>query len=326
MLWRERKRVATSQQPESGQQVGEFEAFPAAFLPSVVEGLVWTAFRSTGMRLFFERGRSGVFAQVVADPGRDHWLIIRLHLSADWETAARLVDRIAAEAGAQGIVRLHTLVPEDPAVLEWWQSAGFHPFRRVLLLSGRVDSQAELPLSVVQEQGSVDAWALQRLYERITPRPVQYAEARTRSSWQVGHRAGWRTRGFLLVIDGEAHAYCRIRTRRGHHVVDVLASLDVNEDAVELTRVALAQTGRVGDHVLILVPEDEAALVTSFERMNFRIVGARLWVARYTVRRIRLPSLAVETARLAVLPEVHQAYYRRDGVKIGVTEGKGLHY
>ncbi|MCX7623863.1 MAG: hypothetical protein RMK01_09545 [Thermomicrobium sp.] len=320
MLWRRQPKPPTPCLPSPAEgALGDRVGLPLAFGSPLIRGLVGTVLRSASERVFLLRGQPRAYAHVVAEPGRDHWFLARLVTPADEPDAGvALLEAIAREAGARGVIRLHTLVPDRPEWLEWWQRAGFSPFRRVLLLSAVGDAwnaAADLPVRV---QDSVDTWEVQRLYERLTPRPVQYAEARNRATWQTGRRAGWRVRGFLLADESGLAAYCRVRSRRGRHLVELLVDGQAGETAVRFVQAALARCARSGDEALVLLPE-EYALLPAFERAGFQLLEARVWVARYTVRRMRAWRTE-ETARLAALADAPRVLYRRERPKVATAE------
>ncbi len=326
MLWR-RPHRATDHQPGRPAFNGwDLVNLPPAFRPWLVQSVLGNAFSFAGGRLFLDHQRPLTFAQVVAEPGRDHWFIVRLVTptgTADGDRA--FLDRIAREAGTRGVIRLHTLVTEHPDVLEWWQRAGFTPFRRVVFLTATAEGHHAAPEGIIRVQTAVDAWEVQRLYERLTPRPVQFAEARNRATWQVGRRAGWRVRGFLLSNEGETTAYCRVRSRGTWHLIEVLAADNAADDAVNLVWYALGHSARPHDQVLLLLPEEAPNTREAFERAGFRMQERRVWLARYTVRRLRVGTLAGDAASLAALADARHALYRRERPKVAVVERTTSH-
>lgn len=322
MFWR-RNLTTTISNPPGGSRVlsGDLVGLPAVFQPPLIRGLIGAALRSTSERLFLLRGQPAVFAQVVAEPSHDHWFVARLVVPPEkLERGVDLLEAIAHEAGAHGVIRLHTLVADEPDVLAWWQEAGFTPFRRVVLLAARAPLETGDPESSIRVQDTIDSWEVQRLYERSTPRPVQYAEARNRATWQIGRRAGWRIRGFLFTGEAGLSAYCRVRSRRHRHVIEFLADDQAVEDAVRLVRYAVARCARPHDEILMILPEDESAARPLLEGLGFEPIEARVWVARYTVRRVRAWKTTEEAARLAVLADAPRVLYRRDRPKVAIIE------
>jgi len=298
---------------------GDLVALPAAFHLSPIRGLLGSAFGAATGRFVHERGQRA-YAQVIAEPGRDHWFIARLVVSRA-EEGQRLLDRLAREAGLRGVIRLHTLIPEHPDLIAWWQRAGFTPFRRIHLLAGQRE-QLALPSQslTIRHQQALDAWEVQRLYERVTPRPVQFAEARTRAAWHVGQRAGWRIRGYLLTADGETRAYCRVRSRAGWHIVELVAEDQAASEALAIVGAALACCARPRDQVLLLLPDEAGATRARFEQAGLTLLETRLWVARYTIRRIRAGFPIAEHARLAGLAEAPRVLYHHERPKVAVLE------
>ncbi len=309
------------QWPVDGVGRTDLVALPEILRPSLVRGLIGAAFRSSSERVFVLRGRPGAFAHVLAEPGQDHWLVARLVAPvADLQRGVDLVEAMAREAGARGVIRLHTLVPDDPELLEWWQGAGFVPFRRVLLLVGHPPAPEAIDDLPIRVQEAVDSWEVQRLYERVTPRPVQYAEARNRATWHVGRRGGWWIRGFLFDDDTGPRAYYRVRSRARRHVIEFLVSERALAEAGAFVRAVTARCARPGDEVAVIVPEDAGVTLATFEDAGFRPVEPRVWVARYTVRRLRAWKVASEAARVAALAETPRVLYRRERPEVVTVE------
>jgi len=322
VFWRRSRSSTTAKSAGRVPLLGsDLVALPAVFRPPLIRGLIGAALRSSSERVFVLRGQPGTYAQVLAEPSRDHWFVARLVAPPEkLQLAADLLEAIAHEAGARGVVRLHTLVADRPDVLAWWQEAGFTPFRRVLLLAATASPESQGPDPAIRVQDAVDSWEIQRLYERSTPRPIQYAEARNRSTWQIGRRAGWRVRGFLFTGERGVSAYCRIRSRQRRHVVEFLSDEAAVGDAVRLLRYAVARCARPGDEVLALLPEDELAALPVFEGVGFVPIETRIWVARYTVRRVRAWKTVEERARLAALADAPRVLYRRDRPEVAIIE------
>ncbi len=252
--------------------------------------------RRQSSRLFTSRDREAgaSLVQVIQEPGPDHWLITRLIVSGASpgpDPAAHcqaILEEVVRVAGSYGIKRVHALLPPSGPVNEVFQRAGFQPFRPLTVMRAE-RLHAGTPVdSRVRAQSSHDAWSVMRLYERVTPRPVQYAETRTRASWQPGHRAGWRVRGFLIRDHEQTLAYCQVRSRGSRHVLEVLVDPQVIDLVPGLVASALASSGvREGDEVWALVPDDMAGLRGQLESLEFRAVEARVWAARYTAQRVR---------------------------------------
>ncbi len=247
-------------------------------------------------RLFTSRDReAGVsLVQVVQEPGPDHWLITRLivpHTSPGSDPAVpcqAILEEVVRVAGSYGIKRVHALLPPSGPVNDVFQRAGFQPFRPLTVMRAERLHTGTPVDGRVRAQSSHDAWSVMRLYERVTPRPVQYAESRTRASWQPGHRAGWQIRGFLIRDHEQTLAYCQVRSCGSRHVLEALVDPQVIDLMPGLVSSALASSGvREGDQVWALVPNDIPGLRGQLESLAFRPVETRVWAARYTAQRVR---------------------------------------
>ncbi|GBD16228.1 hypothetical protein HRbin26_01123 [bacterium HR26] len=258
--------------------------------------LIGLLVRRQSSRLFATRDREAgtSLIQVIHEPGPDHWLITRFIAAAGSAVAdpvaywQAILEEIVRLAGSYGIKRLHALLPPAGPVNEAFQRAGFQPFRplTLMLADGRPPSSPERER--VRVQSSHDAWSVMRLYERVTPRPVLYAESRTRASWQPGRRAGWRVTGFLVRDDEQSMAYCQVRSRHARHLLEVMADPHAMGLVPCLVATALEHVGvREGDRVWALVPDDVPGLRGQLESLGFQAVESRVWAARYTAQRVR---------------------------------------
>jgi len=266
----------------------------------------------TRSRLLVARDRELglVLVQVAAEPDPDHWLVTRLLTSTKtdgpdfvvrWQSILEETIRLA---GNCGVASVQALLPPAAPIVEAFERAGFQSFRLLTVMMARMLSPACGGDDRVRPQSSHDAWSVMRLYERVTPRPVQYAAWRGRGSWQPGRREGWRIRGFLLREEDPALAYCQVRSRRACHVLEVLADPQAIDRVSVLVRSALERSRvRSVDRVWALVPEDAVGLRAELESLGFRGVEQRVWWVRYTAQRSR--ARAMRTAR--ALRELQEA-------------------
>ncbi|MBX6754446.1 MAG: hypothetical protein IRY86_09455 [Thermorudis peleae] len=277
-------------------------------------GSVWPVRRN---RLLFRSEHPALgtgWIAVQQDPRPEHWMITQLlqPYTDDSEAYLLLIEEFLRVAGRYGVQRVHTVIPRESPVLSLFEQAGFLPFRRITVFAAQAGALVlAAPSSAVRPQAVHDGWAILRLYERVTPRPVVYAEARTRASWQPGRRAGWHVRGVVLPYEHEVIAYCQVRSRAHVHVVEVLADPSAADTVGDVLSAALRGARPVPtDLVLALVPEDALGLPEAFRRLGFAPVDERVWVARYLTRmaRVRLPRAAAPVLR--ELPELVPGVFR----------------
>ncbi len=113
-----------------------------------------------------------------------------------------------------GISRIYVDLPDQPLPVETFANVGFTLFTRETIL--RI-SQPRLAADIwtdVRPKSSKDEWALQQLYARSTPKPVQQAEgASTESETKAPILQSWlpgETCGFVLLDKGEIRGYLRM--------------------------------------------------------------------------------------------------------------------
>lgn len=215
-----------------------------------------------------------------------------------WE--ALLIAAIRA-AGASGAKRLHACAPLDGPALEALLRANFTIYAYQTTLAASGVGLGALNGTVIREQEPSDAWALQQLYQRATPQPVQFAEAFTTNHWDVGRRAAWRVRGFLVERDHQAVAYCRVTSRGHQHVVDVLALPGEAGLLRELVPQALARSGAgENDEVWVGVPDYHSEYISHLEAVGFAVTGRQARMVRY----MAVPVRTSQARPLPLVPEV----------------------
>lgn len=209
-----------------------------------------------------------------------------------------------AASGMAGARRLFAAAIEDTVACRSLRSTGFEPYtRQTMLYAARIDSSATRP-SGMRRQESSDVWSIHQLYHHVTPRPVQFAEARTSAAWEAPKRSplAWlapdlrQVEQFVLeTIDGIV-AYCRVTACHHRARLDVLADLSVRDDIGDFIAAAVADAG-VGDCTLeIVVPEYSTDLIWPLERVGFEPVAERVAQVRHTT------APAVVHGRFAVAP------------------------
>jgi hypothetical protein len=157
-----------------------------------------------------------------------------------------------------------------------------------------------------QERG--DVWSIHQLYHRITPRAVQFAEARTSSTWELPRRrlagrwpaATTEPRAYVLETTQGLHAYCQIR--RGHELtlVELMAEPGL-PGVAEFALAALTDAGvGASERVCVVTPAYAGERVAQLEAHGFTLVDERLAMIRHTtapararVRVAPLPTLEV---------------------------------
>jgi len=127
------------------------------------------------------RGDGGLRASVQARVGRDNSAWDVAHLGA-WQPQAEedwpgLLAALGTTAGRQGVLRLLAAVPDEEH-LELFRRVGFTPFAEESILVYESKAPAAVPSAAVRSLQPDDLWAVQRLYNALTPPLVQQAEGR----------------------------------------------------------------------------------------------------------------------------------------------------
>jgi hypothetical protein len=263
-------------------------------------------------------------AEVVPDERRFVWDVQSLsagspRLDAHDEVARELwealLEYVIARAGAAHVRRVFAAAQEGGVACASLRASGFEAYTRLFITLGHLPSQpAPLPAGMRrQERG--DVWSIHQLYHRVTPRAVQFAEARTSSTWELPRRrlAGrWpapatEPRAYVLESGHGLHGYCQIT--RGHELtlVELMAEPGLQE-AVEFALAALSDAG-VGsnERVCVVTPAYSGERVRQLEAHGFELVDERLAMIRHTTAPARAkarvaPLPALEAAERAAAP------------------------
>jgi len=194
-------------------------------------------------------------------------------------------------AGLSGIKRLYAAVPDGSAVAPAIAAVGFVPYatETVLVAYGAAPRAA----ARVRSQESTDTWAIHQLYNAVTPRQVQYAEALTDHRWLVGPQrgAGVASRGWLIEDGHEVVGYVRAVSREGNHVLEVLYHPGRPDVLPELIDGALAAIGpSPAGRVACAVRGYQAELATALERRGFAAYLEQTLTVKYTTVAARAPA------------------------------------
>lgn len=168
-----------------------------------------------------ELARSG-FLQAQKRPGRPEADILVLAPALDtvrghpaiWE---KLLSHYIHEASRQQLSRIYVDAPDQPLPVKTFNHVGFKVYTNQTiwrLSTSGAESFAHLLSATIRPQNKVDEWALEQLYRRVTPKPVQQAEGFLGDSytqppildWWQTH---WRN-SFVVEEEGEIQGCIRI--------------------------------------------------------------------------------------------------------------------
>lgn len=254
-------------------------------------------------------GEPRALIELQPEPREFRWQVTRLaagelreHETEDayvelWTELLLAAVRAAAQSGAK---RLHAIAPADGPAFEALRRASFTVYapQTALLAHGlhRWDTDGHR----VREQEDSDVWSIHQLYHLATPRPIQHAEAFTSSHWDVGRRAGWRVRGFLMEHDHDVTAYCRVMSRGRRHVLEVLTQPGEARLVEEIVPVAV---GRAADPrrdvIWVGLPDYHSEYLPYLLTVGFEELGRQVRMVRYTALEAQVRQRA-----LNVVPEL----------------------
>ena len=264
----------------------------------------------------------GAFADGLARVERDErgdWTIVELD-AVDDAARARLLARVAREAGRHGVVRLHVACAEDVETLLLLNSAGFQPYARetIYLLKGRTLSasrRASAARVVLRPAQPSDALGIAQLMSVTTPPAIARMELVDAREWERAAAGTWAPRASItpllrlaeqssFVVDGtgdeiiawvhlgvarefgEAHPHAlRISLLPGVDAAQIIQS-GLAEIAERATRVGTAEGG-----VLAVVRSYETGLGAALVAEGFTAVGDLRLAVRDARSRVTAPGM-----------------------------------
>lgn len=264
----------------------------------------------------------GAFADGLARVERDErgdWAVVELNAVGD-AARARLLARVAREAGRHGVVRLHAACAEDAATLTLLGSAGFQPYARetLFLLTGgaqSVPSPARAALAALRSAQPSDALRIARLMSVITPPAVSRMELIDAREWERAAAGTWAPRASItpllrlaeqsaFVLDGaagevEAWVHLGVARERGEeHPHALRISFLPGVEAAPLIEAGLAEIGeraaRAGtaeNGVLAVARSYEGGLGAALAAQGFKPIGDLRLTVRDARARVNAPGL-----------------------------------
>jgi hypothetical protein len=264
----------------------------------------------------------GTFADGLARVERDErgdWTIVELD-AVDDAARARLLARVAREAGRHGVVRLHVACAEDVATLTLLASAGFQPYARetLYLLKGgarSVQNSALAELALLRSAQPSDALRIAQLMSVTTPPAVSRMELIDAREWERAAAGTWAPRASItpllrlaeqsaFVVEGatgEIDAWIHLGVAREageEHPHALRISLLPGVDAAPLIQAGLAEiadrAARVGtaeSGVLAVVRSYESGLGTALTSQGFTAIGDLRLAVRDARARVTAPGM-----------------------------------
>lgn len=264
----------------------------------------------------------GAFADGLARVERDErgdWTIVELD-AVDDAARARLLARVAREAGRHGVVRLHVACAEDAATLTLLGGAGFQPYARetLFLLKGgarNVVSPARAALAALRSAQPSDALRIAQLLSVTTPPAVSRMELIDAREWERAAAGTWAPRASItpllrlaeqsaFVVEGatgEIDAWIHLGVAREsgeEHPHALRISLLSGVDAAPLIQAGLveigkraARVGTVENGVLAVVRSYEGGLGTALTSQGFTPIGDLRLAVRDARARVTAPGM-----------------------------------
>jgi hypothetical protein len=210
-----------------------------------------------------------------------------------------LVENLIERAGHARIERVFAALGhrfDDMA--EILRQLGFQPYaQQHIWMLPEPTVEVGTALVALRRQYRKDAWPIQELYNRVTPRHVQQAELRKSTSWQLPRprrRIGWRERGWVLGDDQTLRVHIHVSTGSRAHVMRTLLEPSERHDVAAMLRYALSQLSEPRT-VFAIVRGYQGELGNALQELGFKERGQQTLFVRHLTVPQRQP------ARLPVL-------------------------
>lgn len=223
-----------------------------------------------------------------------------------------LLEFVIVRAGEAGAKRLFAACAEGTLAHRSLARAGFEAFTRQVTLVGRPELWDGPPQGCIRPQEASDVWSIHHLYHRVTPRAVQFAEARTSASWDLG-RGGMRRRlgigsarssAFVYETRNGIEGFCRVQKVAGTWWVELLLDPSSDLDIAAFVRAAATHAGVAGAPLHVIVPGYAVEVASCLERAGYMTRDERIAMVRHTTApaavHARLSPLPVESSERVV--------------------------
>jgi len=224
----------------------------------------------------------------------------------------QLLEHLVVDAGEKGAQRIYARLSTDSPQLPIFNQTGFHAFTREMLFVYDHDKAIERPVNLqLKNQRGRDLWQIHRLYETVTPSPVQHAEQLNSDSWEISKGYFPRfTKEVAWVMSEDqadrATAYVRILSHRNKHLIKIMNLDNQREILPDLLRFALSQLKTGADcQVYCSIREYQAEQEVALEETGFKYFGRQSVLVKHTATMVRVgeKSLAYARDRRLELPQ-----------------------
>lgn len=219
------------------------------------------------------------------------------------ELWSALIHRAVQEAGSNGVKRVYAVADDDSIAMEALRENGFESFEQRFILQRTErwpETTARLPNVRLQQDS--DIWSIHQLYHQVTPRAVQFAEARTSAEWEP-RSTSWFNRAMngavresSLVLEGSdgVLGHCRIITRSDQCLARIILApaYASQADAFLLTSITVSGSDP-SCRFYVDVPGYLLEYLGVLERCGFEVDSERIGLVKHTTSPVVVrPKLA----------------------------------
>lgn len=231
------------------------------------------------------------------------------------ELWSALIELAVRQAGQRGTKRLFASVEPDGPAYRSLRANTFEPFETTIVVTGWLRPTSEYPAPEgMRRQLNSDVWSIHQLYNQVTPRAVQFAEALTSREWDLEIRTWWKrlstnsppAMSFILDDAHGVSAYCRVERRHGQAMIGFMVSPNTSIDLCAFLMSSARQAGVGGANVVqIVVPGYAMEHIAILRSSGFDVTWERTRLVKHTtapvvVRPQLVPVSAVEERERAI--------------------------
>lgn len=228
--------------------------------------------------------------------------------------ATRLLGELCDAAMEVGAESVHARVSDEAERVHLFEQVGFSPvvreytYYRPFSDDATTKTKSSVPalLPGMRAQTQADAYGVFQLYQRITPKVIQLAEAKRSQSWDMpsagwaaagwGRRFGRQTRVKRWVVEQDTRklAWLQLTIRqRGQHTMSLMVDSSAGDLHQPLIAFALAAlSAQPAASVVSRVREHHHGLVGTLEANGFYLAEVHFLMVKQLAARVHQPQFA----------------------------------
>ena len=208
------------------------------------------------------------------------------------ELWSALIEFTVKEAGASGAKRIFAATRDSGPAYESLKANGFGAYETLAVMTGTLDASAPVVEPAgMRPQVDSDVWSIHQLYNQVTPRAVQFAEALTSSEWSLDTSPWWRhlapaspqVSSYVLEDEHGVQGYCRVERKPGRAMLSFMVAPQCSAHVAAFLLASAKEAG-VNSHdiIQILVPGYAVEHQSVLQEAGFHVSWERTRMVKHT--------------------------------------------